>query len=192
MAGVVVGRLPPAQRRKLGFAVIPEERLGRGAVAEMSLAENTLLTEAGHGLVVRGLVRGRAAAGYAAEIIERFDVVARGADAEADSLSGGNLQKFMLGREILKKPKLLVAAHPTWGVDVGAAAQIHRALIEMRDAGAAILLISEDLDELLAISDRIAVISRGRLSPPIAAEGAARERIGALMTGSFAEGAHAA
>ena len=119
--------------------------------------------------------------------------MARGASAEAESLSGGNLQKFILGREISQQPKLLVAAHPTWGVDVGATAQIHRALIALRDAGTAILLVSEDLDELLAISDRIAVISGGRLSPLIAAESAARERIGEWMAGLFGEGVqHAA
>jgi len=193
IAGIGVGDRPPAARRKLGLAVIPEERLGRGAVAEMSLAENTLLTAAGQGLVRHGLVDGAAANAYADRIITRFGVVARGAGAEADSLSGGNLQKFILGREFLKHPKLLVGAHPTWGVDVGAAAQIHRALIELRDAGTAILIVSEDLDELLAISDRIAVISGGRLSPSIPAEGAARERIGEWMTGLFGDGArHAA
>jgi simple sugar transport system ATP-binding protein len=186
--GRAVGALAPAGRRKLGLAVIPEERLGRGAVAEMSLAENTLLTAAGQGIVRGGLISAGGAEKYAAKIIERFGVVARGPDAEADSLSGGNLQKYILGRDILQRPKLLAAAHPTWGVDVGAAAQIHRALIELRDAGAAILIISEDLDELLAISDRIAVISGGRLSPSIPAEGAARERIGEWMTGLFGDG----
>jgi ABC-type uncharacterized transport system ATPase subunit len=185
IVGVPAGQRPPAQRRKLGLAVIPEERLGRGAVAEMSLAENALLTAAGQGLVKGGLVQGGAVTAYAKHVIERFGVVARGADAEADSLSGGNLQKFILGREMLQRPKLLVAAHPTWGVDVGAAAAIHRALIELRDTGTAILIISEDLDELLAISDRIAAISRGRLTPLVAAEATGRERIGEWMSGSF-------
>jgi ABC-type uncharacterized transport system ATPase subunit len=198
IAGVPVGRRPPAERRRLGLAVIPEERLGRGAVGEMSLAENALLTAAGQGLVRRGLVRGAAAAAYARRVIGRFGVVARGPEAEADSLSGGNMQKFILGREMLQNPKLLVAAHPTWGVDVGAAAAIHRALIDLRDAGAAILIISEDLDELLAISDRIAAISRGRLSRPQAVTEDARDdlrgRIGEWMSGLFpaAADAHAA
>jgi simple sugar transport system ATP-binding protein len=167
------------------LAVIPEERLGRGAVAEMSLAENALLTAAGEGLVKNGLVRSGAAAAYAEAVIERFGVMARGSAAAADSLSGGNLQKFILGRELLQRPKLLVAMHPTWGVDVGAAAAIQRALIELSDAGAAILIVSEDLDELLAISDRIAAISRGRLSPLVAVEDAGRERIGQWMSGLF-------
>ena len=185
IAGVPAGRRPPAYRRRLGLAVIPEERLGRGAVAEMSLAENALLTAAGEGLVKNGLVRSGAAAAYAEAVIGRFGVIARGSAAAADSLSGGNLQKFILGRELLQRPKLLVAMHPTWGVDVGAAAAIQRALIELRDAGAAILIVSEDLDELLAISDRIAAISRGRLSPLVATEEAGRERIGQWMSGLF-------
>ncbi len=191
IAGVPAGRRQPAYRRKLGLAVIPEERLGRGAVAELSLAENAVLTAAGEGLVKGGLVRARAAAAYASRVIERFAVVARGSGAEADSLSGGNLQKFILGREMLRNPKLLVAAHPTWGVDVGAGAAIHRALLALRDGGAAILIISEDLDELLAISDRVCAICRGRLSPFVAAEEAGRERIGQWMSGLFAAGADA-
>jgi general nucleoside transport system ATP-binding protein len=191
VAGVPAGQRPPAYRRKLGLAVIPEERLDRGVVAELSLAENAVLTAAGQGLVRGGLVRARAAADYAHKVIERFGVVARGSNAEADSLSGGNIQKFILGREMLQNPKLLVAAHPTWGVDVGASADIHRALVALRDAGAAILIVSEDLDELLAISDRVAAICRGRLSPVIAAEEAGRERLGQWMSGLFAAGAPA-
>ena len=101
----------------------------------------------------------------AEEIIRRFGVKTPDSQTPARSLSGGNLQKFILGREILQQPKLLVAAHPTWGVDVGAAATIHRALIALRDAGAAILVISEDLDELFQISDRLAALCGGRLSP---------------------------
>ncbi len=191
IAEMPVGRHPPAHRRKLGLAVIPEERLGRGAVAELSLAENAVLTAAGEGLVKNGLVRSRAAAAYARKVIERFGVVARGSAAGADSLSGGNMQKFILGREMLQNPKLLVAAHPTWGVDIGAAAAIHRALIALRDQGAAILIVSEDLDELLAISDRVGAICRGRLSPVVAEEEAGRERIGQWMSGLFGAEAEA-
>jgi simple sugar transport system ATP-binding protein len=194
VAGVPAGRRAPAYRRKLGLAVIPEERLGRGAVAELTLAENAVLTAAGEGLVSCGMVRPRAAAAYAASVIERFGVVARGSGAAADSLSGGNLQKFILGREMLQRPKLLVAAHPTWGVDVGAAAAIHRALVALRDAGAAILIISEDLDELLAVADRVCAICRGRLSPLLPTEEAGRARLGEWMSGLFGSGAepHAA
>jgi simple sugar transport system ATP-binding protein len=191
VAGVPAGKRAPAYRRKLGLAVIPEERLGRGAVAEMSLAENAVLTAADQGLVSGGMVQPRAAIAYARAVIERFGVVARGAEAGADSLSGGNLQKFILGREMMRKPKLLLAAHPTWGVDVGAAATIHRALLAMRDEGAAILIVSEDLDELLAISDRVGAICGGRLSPVVPVEEAGRERLGQWMSGMFGAGAGA-
>ena len=116
---------------------------------------------------------------------ETFAVKTPGTHTPARSLSGGNLQKFILGREILQQPKLLIAAHPTWGVDVGAAAAIHRALIELRDAGAAILVISEDLEELFQISDRIGALSHGRLSPlqPTAATSATD--VGRWMAGQF-------
>ncbi len=192
VAGAPAGRRAPAYRRRLGLAVIPEERLGRGAVAELSLAENAVLTAADQGLVSGGIVQSRVAAAYAKSVIERFGVVARGVGAEADSLSGGNLQKFILGREMLQKPKLLVAAHPTWGVDVGAAAAIHRALLALRDEGAAILIVSEDLDELLAIADRVGAICRGRLSPVVPTEQVGRERLGEWMSGLWSEAADAA
>ena len=115
-----------------------------------------------------------------------------GADTAARSLSGGNLQKFILGREILQNPKLLVAAHPTWGVDVGAAAAIHRALIALRDAGAAILVISEDLDELFQISDRIGALCSGRLSPLAETAQVSTVEVGRWMAGEFDQPAAAA
>ena len=126
----------PARRRALGFASCPEERLGRGAVPEMSLADNALLTAHRQGLVRRGLVRRpRRAALRARETIRAFGVKAAGPGALARSLSGGNLQKFIVGREILQEPRVMIAAQPTWGVDVGAAAQIRQALIDLRDRG---------------------------------------------------------
>ena len=102
--------------------------------------------------------------------------------AEAHSLSGGNLQKFIIGREMAVSPKILVAAHPTWGVDIGAAAVIHQALFDLCAAGAGVIVVSEDLDELFRIADRIAVIAHGRVSEPIARAAADREEIGLLMT----------
>jgi simple sugar transport system ATP-binding protein len=134
--------------------------------------------------VRHGLVDRRRVLGFATAIIQRFAVKTPDAQAAARSLSGGNLQKFILGREILQNPRLLIAAHPTWGVDVGAAATIHRALIALRDAGAAILVISEDLDELFQISDRI-----GALRRPAVAPGAHRQHrrlaVGGWMAGQF-------
>jgi simple sugar transport system ATP-binding protein len=185
IAGVPAGRRAPAQRRKLGLALVPEERIGCGIVPDLSLAENALLTSAGEGTVRCGLVSRARVLDRVRRIIERFGVVARAPDERASALSGGNLQKFILGRELLRDPRLLVAVHPTWGVDIGAASAIHRALLERRDAGGAILIVSEDLEELLALSDRIAVLSQGRLSPLIASETATREQIGQWMGGAL-------
>ena len=164
-AGQAVADLRPDARRQLGLAFVPAERLGHGAVPELSLADNALLTAFQQGLVSNGLIQRSKVETLAQTIIQRFGVKTPGTHAAARSLSGGNLQKFILGREILQQPKLLIAAHPTWGVDVGAAATIHRALIALRDAGAAILVISEDLDELFQISDRLGALCAGRLSP---------------------------
>ncbi len=186
IAGLPAGHLGPRERRRLGLAFVPEERLGRGAVPELSLAENALLSGyAREPLVRRGLVNFGRARSYAERIIGAFNVVAHGHRAEARSLSGGNLQKFIIGREILQKPGLLVVGQPTWGVDAGAAAAIHRALIELARAGAAVLVISQDLDELFVLSDRIAVLFHGRLSESRSTHHTSVEEIGLLMGGLF-------
>jgi simple sugar transport system ATP-binding protein len=184
-AGSAVGPLRPDARRARGLAFVPAERLGHGAVPELSLADNALLTASRQGLLSRGLIRRGRVLAFADEIIRRFAVKTPDAQAPARSLSGGNLQKFILGREILQAPKLLVAAHPTWGVDVGAAAAIHRALIALRDAGAAILVISEDLDELFQISDRIGALCGGRLSPLKSCAATTPVEVGRWMAGQF-------
>jgi simple sugar transport system ATP-binding protein len=189
--GRPVGTLDADQRRALGFGFVPEERLGRGAVPEMSLAENALLTARRQGLARNGFVRLGAAREFAQATIAEYRVKAGGAQAAARSLSGGNLQKFIVGREIRQHPRVLVAAQPTWGVDVGAAAQIRQALLNLRDAGVAVLVISEELDELFEICDRLAVIAQGRLSEGKRAADTNAEEIGLLMSGSFiAGGAH--
>ncbi|MBK9703325.1 MAG: ABC transporter ATP-binding protein [Betaproteobacteria bacterium] len=189
--GRPAGTLDAAQRRSLGFGFVPEERLGRGAVPEMSLAENALLTAHRHALARHGFVRHGAARDFALATIADFNVKAGGAQAVARSLSGGNLQKYIVGREIRQHPRVLVAAQPTWGVDVGAAAQIRQALLDLRDAGVAVLVISEELDELFEICDRIAVIAQGRLSEARPRADTHAGEIGLLMSGSFvAGGAH--
>jgi simple sugar transport system ATP-binding protein len=179
------GRLRPGRRRRLGMGFVPEERLGRGAVPRMSLASNALLTAHRRGMVRHGLIDFAAVEAFARACIERYDVKCGGPQAQARSLSGGNLQKYIMGREIMQQPKLLVVAQPTWGVDVGAAAFIRQALIDLRTAGTAILVVSEELDELFEICDRIAVIAKGRLSPvkPIAATSVAE--IGVWMSGMW-------
>jgi general nucleoside transport system ATP-binding protein len=183
--GKPAGKLDAAQRRALGFAFVPEERLGRGAVPEMSLADNALLTAHREGLVGHGFIRAGAVRDYAIATISEYGVKAGGPEAAARSLSGGNLQKFIVGREIRQQPKVMIAAQPTWGVDVGAAAQIRQALLDLRDAGVAILVVSEELDELFEICDRLAVIAQGRLSEAVPVRETNAEKIGLLMSGAF-------
>jgi len=182
IAGQPVGRMAPFGRRALGLHFVPEERLGRGAVPEMSLAHNLLLTRkeaVGRlGWLRMGVLRTQAAG-----IIERFKVKAAGTHAAARSLPGGNLQKYIMGREIDARPTLLVVSQPTWGVDVGAAAQIRGEILALRDAGCAVLVVSEELDELFEICDRLHVIAKGQLSPSLPRAEATVEQIGLWMSG---------
>ncbi|MDP1901004.1 MAG: ABC transporter ATP-binding protein [Rubrivivax sp.] len=177
-----ISRARPHRRRKLGLNFVPEERLGRGAVPTFTLAQNTLLTRteavSRSGWVATGRVQR-----LAEEVMARFNVRAGGTRAAARSLSGGNLQKFIVGREISATPKLLIVSQPTWGVDVGAAAQIRGELLKLRDGGCALLVVSEELDELFEISDRLLVIAKGRLSPSVPTAEARIEQIGQWMSG---------
>jgi ABC-type uncharacterized transport system ATPase subunit len=183
--GKAVGALGPDKRRTLGLHFVPEERLGRGTVPVLSLSDNLPLTRREH--VRRGWLRHGALRAQAAAVIERFKVKAGGphggASAAAKSLSGGNLQKFIVGREIDASPRLLIVSQPTWGVDVGAAAQIRAELLALRDAGCAVLVVSEELDELFEICDRLLVIAQGRLSPSLPTAQATPEQIGEWMSG---------
>lgn len=172
-------------RRKQDAAFVPEERLGHGAVPGMKLSQNIVLTRHGtaDGLVSGGMVSNARAGAMEKRIKKTFDVRMSHDDPEARSLSGGNLQKFVVGRELDRKPGVLVVNQPTWGVDAGAAALIRQALIDLSRAGSAVLVISQDLDEIFEIADRIAVISRGYLSEAEATAGMTRERVGLLMAG---------
>ncbi len=188
ICGKPAARLSPAARRRLGFAFVPEERLGRGAVPSMSLAENALLTAHRKPRMVRhGWIRAQAVRAFAERCIGTFDVRCAGAHAPAKSLSGGNLQKYIVGREILQEPKVLVVAQPTWGVDVGAAAFIRQQLLDLSAKGVAVLVISEELDELFDICDRMAVLARGRLSPARRTGETNTEEIGRWMAGLFGD-----
>ncbi|KZX79417.1 ABC transporter [Oleiphilus sp. HI0009] len=181
---LTVGKLGPAERRALGLGFVPEERLGRGAVPDMSLEDNGLLTAYQTGdLVNKGWINRSKVKEFANTIISNFKVKTPDAQAQAKSLSGGNLQKYIIGREILQNPKLLVCSHPTWGVDIGAAILIRHELIKLRDAGASILVVSEDIDELYQISDRICAICDGELSPVAATEKVSINQLGKWMAG---------
>ncbi len=192
--GQDVGHWGPQPRRALGLQFVPEERLGRGAVPSLSLAHNLLLSQR----QPSACIRLPALKEQAQAVIARFQVKASGPMALAQSLSGGNLQKFIVGREIggagAGAPKLLIVSQPTWGVDVGAAAQIRGAILALRDAGCAVLVVSEELDELFELSDVLQVIAKGRLSPPVARADASVAQIGEWMSGLWdasAQVAHA-
>jgi ABC-type uncharacterized transport system ATPase subunit len=179
--GAEVVRVPTLRRRALGLSYIPEERLGHGAVTALSLQDNVVLTR--DALRANGFVHTNEAHRLAAMLIDRFAVKTTGPDATAGSLSGGNLQKFIVGREIEAQPRVLLVNQPTWGVDVGAAAAIRNELIALRKGGCAILVVSEDLDELFELCDRLFVMSKGRLSPGVRPGEISVQDIGRWMSG---------
>jgi len=192
LKNVEIGGFGPTTRRALGLLAAPEERLGHAAAPNMSLTENGFLS----GYIRRNLSKsGFTLQGkrddFAREIIEKFDVRTPGITNTARSLSGGNLQKFVIGREVLQGPSVLVVNQPTWGVDAAAAADIRQALRDLAAAGAAVLVISQDLDELMEMSDTFAVLAEGRLSRPQPAAGLSVEKIGLMMGGNLeTEAAH--
>jgi ABC-type uncharacterized transport system ATPase subunit len=191
--GKDAGRLSITGRRLLGAAFVPEERLGHGAAPRMKLSDNLFLsryaTDRKAFLGAGGIVKEGAIDSATQRIIEVMDVRKSGRDPEAAALSGGNLQKFIVGRELDRRPTVMVVNQPTWGVDAGAAAKIRQSLIELARSGSAVLVISQDLDELFEISDAIAVMHNGSLSNPLLRAEATFEKIGLLMGG--AEPGHA-
>jgi simple sugar transport system ATP-binding protein len=185
LKGQPIGRLGPEQRRALGLLSAPEERLGHAAAPDMTLTENALLSGRGReGLDRHGFIRWGAARAFAKRIIERFDVRTPGTEVAARALSGGNLQKFVIGREILQRPEVLVVNQPTWGVDASAAAAIRQALLDLAANGSAVILISQDLDELMEIADRFAALNGGRLSASRPMRGLTMEEIGLMLGGA--------
>jgi ABC-type uncharacterized transport system ATPase subunit len=182
--GFPLGLLDTTGRRKRGLCAVPEERNGHAAVGDFTLSDNSVLTARDRlGMVVLGLINSGAAKTYTGRVIADFAVKALGPASTAGSLSGGNLQKYIMGREILQKPSVLVVSQPTWGVDAGAAAAIHQALVDLAAAGSAIVVISQDLDELRALCDTLAVINMGHLSPARPTGEMSVEEIGLLMGG---------
>ena len=190
VAGEPCGTRGVTARRRLGAAFVPEERLGHSAVPGFVLSDNVLLTRHGSGgdLVRAGFIDQPGTRAVADRVMERFDVRTSRTNPPAQALSGGNLQKFVVGRELDREPAVLVINQPTWGVDAGAAALIRQVLLDMAENGAAVLVISQDLDEIFEIADRIAVISRGELSAAYLAGEIDRERIGLLMAGAHESG----
>lgn len=184
--GEAMGRSGINARRKRNVSFVAEERLGHGAVPGMPLSANMVLTRHPYDRAIasRGFVNSKGAAAARERIVKAFDVRKGKVDPEARALSGGNLQKFVMGRELDRNPGVLVVNQPTWGVDAGAAASIRQSLIDLSRKGAAVLVISQDLDEIFEIADRLAVISRGQLSEAREASSFTREEIGLLMAGA--------
>lgn len=183
--GEKVGHTGPNARRAMGLLCAPEERLGHAAAPDMSLTENALLTGAWREkLVQRGFIDARRAREFAQSIIKRFDVRTPGPHVAARALSGGNLQKFVIGREIMQRPEVLVVNQPTWGVDASAAAAIRQALMDLAQKGAAVVVISQDLDEILEIADTFAALNGGRLSAKRPVQGLTMDEIGLLLGGA--------
>lgn len=180
------GKIGINARRNMGAAFVPEERLGHGAVPAFKLSENIILTRhsSDPALVKSGLLQKNGATGVSERVIKAFDVRKGKPDPEARALSGGNLQKFVVGRELDRKPGILVINQPTWGVDAGASASIRQAIIDLSRQGSAVLVISQDLDEIFEIADRIAVISRGQLSEAHPSGEITLQQIGLLMAGA--------
>ncbi|AXT28810.1 ABC transporter ATP-binding protein (plasmid) [Ruegeria sp. AD91A] len=183
--GQAIGKLGPTARRKLGVLTAPEERLGHAAAPNLSLTENALLTgSVREGLESNGFLKWAETKSFAEKIIEIFDVRTPGPENAARSLSGGNLQKFVIGREVLQNPDVLVVNQPTWGVDAAAAASIRQAILDLAAKGTAVVCISQDLDELMEISDSFAALNEGRLSAPRPTTGLTVDEIGLMMGGA--------
>ncbi|WP_139974330.1 ABC transporter ATP-binding protein [Ochrobactrum sp. CGA5] len=191
--GKDAGKAGITERRMMGAAFVPEERLGHGAVPNMTLTDNLFLSryKTDAKMFLRGgkikLIAESALQLAAKRIIERMDVRKSAENPPASALSGGNLQKFIIGRELDRSPLVMVVNQPTWGVDAGAAAHIRQALVDLARSGSAVLVISQDLDELLEISDRIAVMNHGLLSEPMPIADVTLEKIGLLMGGISGE-----
>ena len=188
VGGADVTNLPPREVMDRGVGYIPEDRIGSGLVVNLSVAENLILKCYREPPICSGFfLDGDAISAHAEELVQAYDVMTPGIDTRTRLLSGGNLQKLILAREISSRPSLMVAVHPTRGLDVGATEAVRRLLLEQRDSGAGIVLISEDLDELLSMSDRIAVLYEGRIMGVVESEEARVEALGLMMAGTTAE-----
>lgn len=189
LAGQEITELSGRQRRELGLAMIPEDRNRQGISREMSIWENVIANNYYRPpLAVRRLINVKAARGWAQQLITDFDIRTPSETIQVGKLSGGNAQKVIIARELAHEPLAIVAAQPTRGLDVGAARFVHEQLLTLRDAGVAVLLISADLDELMAMADSIAVLFEGRIQKVMVNEEVSREALGLLMAGKSAVG----
>ena len=189
--GKPVGNLSVADVVEAGIGRIPEDRNGEGAIGEMAIWENVVLERLG-AYSRNGLVDRKAGMAFASDIIEQFDVRGGSPASRTRLLSGGNMQKLILGRNLSRRPRILIAAQPARGLDVGAVAAVHARILDARRQGTAVLLISEDLDEVISLADRIQAIVGGRLSPPVDAARADARRLGLMMAGDWSETPEAA
>jgi len=172
------------ERIAAGVACVPEERMRDGAIKEFSVQENVFLHDHSSRQFSRGIfLRFRRMAAHAAQVVADFAVKTPGLETPLKNLSGGNIQKLIMARELSRHPGVLIAAQPTRGVDISSTAYIHQRLLEQREAGTAILLVSEDLEEICALSDRVAVIYEGRIMGVVRRGEATREQLGLMMAG---------
>jgi ABC-type uncharacterized transport system ATPase subunit len=184
LSGQDITDLPVRRRTELGIGHIPEDRHRRGLLLESDLEENAILGVHYRAPVAsRGLMNSAVIEQRTKEIIENFDVRPPNPKLAAKSLSGGNQQKLIIGREFELNPKLLLVSQPTRGVDIGAIEFIHRKLIALRDAGTAVLLVSAELEEVTALADRLLVIYKGKFVGEVDPKTASHEEIGLMMTG---------
>ena len=184
--GSLINFLNSEERRSLGIFSAPEERLGHAACPDMNLSDNVLITCSKTAKLTKfGFIQKKLTIELTHDIISKFDVRTQGALSLAASLSGGNLQKFVVGRELLQNPKLLVINQPTWGVDAAAAGFIRQAIINLAEAGTAIIIISQDLDELLEVSDSFTALVSGRISDPRPVDSLDQKYIGQMMSGTI-------
>jgi len=186
--GLDITGMTSHNRRELSMFFVPEERLGHGAVPSMGLDENMLLSRPNSSKMTKNnIIDWNQVRNITNKVIEKFNVITPSVSAEAQSLSGGNLQKFMVGRELIQNPELLIIAQPTWGVDAGSANNIHQALISLADSGSSVLIISQDLDEILSLCEQVHVLYNGILSDAVDMQKNGLETISQLMLGGAAQ-----
>jgi len=187
MDGRDITLAPPARRIALGLAHIPEDRQRTALVEDLSIGDNAVMEILARPPFSRfGWLARRAIRRFAARLIGEYDVRCTGPDQPVGTLSGGNQQKVVLGRALIRNPKLIVAVQPTRGLDVGATAYVHGELLKQRQKGAAIVLVSTELDEILALADRILVMFAGRIAGELGRAEVTLEKLGLLMTGQAA------